>query len=81
MRKLRRDHRSRSMRIDAIKIGNNPPEDVNVFMVAPRAPGHLVRHEYTQGRGVPCLIAVAQEHRRDGDIESNWNRDTSERDK
>jgi ketol-acid reductoisomerase len=38
-----------------------PPEDVNVFMVAPKAPGHLVRHEYTQGRGVPCLIAVAQD--------------------
>jgi ketol-acid reductoisomerase len=38
-----------------------PPEDVNVFMVAPKAPGHLVRHEYTQGRGVPCLLAVHQE--------------------
>jgi len=38
-----------------------PPEAVNVFMVAPKAPGHLVRHEYTQGRGVPCLLAVHQD--------------------
>ena len=38
-----------------------PPEGVNVFMVAPKAPGHLVRHEYTQGRGVPCLLAVHQD--------------------
>jgi ketol-acid reductoisomerase len=38
-----------------------PPADVNVFMVAPKGPGHLVRHEYTEGRGVPCLLAVAQD--------------------
>ncbi len=38
-----------------------PPENVNVFMVAPKGPGHLVRHEYTQGRGVPCLLAVHQD--------------------
>jgi ketol-acid reductoisomerase len=38
-----------------------PPENVNVFMVAPKAPGHLVRHEFTQGRGVPCLVAVHQD--------------------
>ncbi|MGH9822032.1 MAG: ketol-acid reductoisomerase [Blastocatellia bacterium] len=38
-----------------------PPEGVNVFMVAPKAPGHLVRHEYTEGRGVPCLLAVHQD--------------------
>ncbi|HEY2975535.1 MAG TPA: ketol-acid reductoisomerase [Pyrinomonadaceae bacterium] len=37
------------------------PENVNVFMVAPKAPGHLERHEFTQGRGVPCLIAVHQD--------------------
>lgn len=36
-----------------------PPEGVNVFMCAPKGPGHLVRAEYTRGRGVPCLIAVA----------------------
>ena len=35
-----------------------PPEDVNVIMVAPKAPGHTVRSEYTAGRGVPSLIAV-----------------------
>jgi ketol-acid reductoisomerase len=38
-----------------------PREQVNVFMVAPKAPGHLERHEFTQGRGVPCLIAVHQD--------------------
>ena len=36
-----------------------PPADVNVFMVAPKGPGHLVRSEYEKGRGVPCLLAVA----------------------
>ncbi|MBI5018506.1 MAG: ketol-acid reductoisomerase [Deltaproteobacteria bacterium] len=36
-----------------------PPKGVNIFMVAPKGPGHLVRSEYQRGRGVPCLIAVA----------------------
>ncbi|MCH8218980.1 MAG: ketol-acid reductoisomerase [Planctomycetes bacterium] len=35
-----------------------PPEDVNVVMIAPKGPGHLVRSEYVKGGGVPCLIAV-----------------------
>ena len=38
-----------------------PPDEVNVFMVAPKGPGHLVRHEFTGGRGVPCLLAVQQD--------------------
>jgi ketol-acid reductoisomerase len=38
-----------------------PPTDVNVFMVAPKGPGHLVRREYERGGGVPCLIAIAQD--------------------
>ena len=38
-----------------------PPENVNVFMVAPKGPGHLVRNEYTKERGVPCLLAVHQD--------------------
>src|SRR5690606_25404134 len=38
-----------------------PPKDVNVFMVAPKGPGHLVRSEYEKGRGVPCLIAIHQD--------------------
>lgn len=38
-----------------------PPVDVNVFMVAPKGPGHLVRSEYACGRGVPCLMAVHQD--------------------
>lgn len=38
-----------------------PPTDANVFMAAPKGPGHLVRSEYTKGSGVPCLIAVYQD--------------------
>lgn len=38
-----------------------PSADINVFMVAPKGPGHLVRSEYTKGSGVPCLIAVQQD--------------------
>ncbi len=35
-----------------------PPEDVDVFMIAPKGPGHTVRSEYTEGKGVPCLVAI-----------------------
>lgn len=38
-----------------------PPETVNVFMVAPKGPGHLVREEYLNNKGVPSLIAVYQD--------------------
>jgi ketol-acid reductoisomerase len=38
-----------------------PPPDVNVFMIAPKGPGHLVRSEYVKGRGVPCLLAIQQD--------------------
>ena len=38
-----------------------PPEGVDVFMVAPKGPGHLVRREFSDGRGVPVLIAVDQD--------------------
>ncbi len=38
-----------------------PPAAVNVFMVAPKGPGHLVRSEYAKGSGVPCLLAVHQD--------------------
>ena len=38
-----------------------PPADVDVFMVAPKSPGHLVRRTYTEGAGVPALIAVYQD--------------------
>jgi ketol-acid reductoisomerase len=37
------------------------PDEVNVFMVAPKGPGHTVRDHYQQGRGVPCLVAVHQD--------------------
>ena len=39
-----------------------PPEDVDVFMVAPKSPGHLVRRMYQEGKGVPGLLAVEQNH-------------------
>ncbi|HWE98082.1 MAG TPA: ketol-acid reductoisomerase [Tepidisphaeraceae bacterium] len=37
-----------------------PPKDVDVLLVAPKGPGHLVRSEYEKGGGVPCLLAVHQ---------------------
>ena len=39
-----------------------PPENVNVMMIAPKGPGHLVRRTYSQGNGVPCLVAVHQDY-------------------
>jgi len=38
-----------------------PPKDVNVVMIAPKGPGHLVRSEFEKGGGVPCLVAVQQD--------------------
>jgi ketol-acid reductoisomerase len=38
-----------------------PPENVDVYMVAPKGPGHLVRRVYVEGAGVPCLIAIYQD--------------------
>ncbi|MBQ4464773.1 MAG: ketol-acid reductoisomerase, partial [Oscillospiraceae bacterium] len=38
-----------------------PPANVNVIMIAPKAPGHTVRSEYQAGKGTPCLIAVYQD--------------------
>ena len=38
-----------------------PPEGVDVFMVAPKGPGHIVRREYADGRGVPVIIAVEKD--------------------
>ena len=39
-----------------------PPQDVDVVMVAPKGPGHLVRREYERGGGVPALVAVHQDY-------------------
>lgn len=39
-----------------------PPSNVDVVMVAPKSPGHMVRRTYTEGSGVPCLIAVYQDY-------------------
>ena len=38
-----------------------PSSDINVIMIAPKAPGHTVRSEYQAGKGTPCLIAVEQD--------------------
>ena len=38
-----------------------PPDNVNVIMVAPKGPGHTVRSQYTEGKGVPCLVCVEQD--------------------
>ena len=43
-----------------------PPDDINVIMVAPKGPGHTVRSQYTEGKGVPSLIAVYQNPSGDG---------------
>jgi ketol-acid reductoisomerase len=39
-----------------------PPSDIDVIMVAPKGPGHLVRRTFEQGEGVPCLFAIHQDH-------------------
>ncbi|SEP54026.1 ketol-acid reductoisomerase [Amycolatopsis saalfeldensis] len=46
-----------NIRYDLIK----PPANVDVAMVAPKGPGHLVRRQFVDGKGVPCLIAVEQD--------------------
>ncbi len=38
-----------------------PPDNIDVFMIAPKGPGHLVRDEYVRGAGVPCLVAIEQD--------------------
>jgi ketol-acid reductoisomerase len=46
----------------AIRFGQiEPPAGVDVGMVAPKGPGHLVRREFTEGQGIPCLMAVHQD--------------------
>ena len=44
-----------------LEPGNKPPKDVDVTMIAPKAPGHTVRSEYQAGKGTPCLVAVEQD--------------------
>lgn len=39
-----------------------PPANVDVTMIAPKGPGHTVRSEYQEGKGVPCLVAVQQDY-------------------
>ncbi len=43
-----------------------PPANVTIGMVAPKGPGHLVRRQYVDGKGVPCLIAVDQDPKGEG---------------
>ncbi|MFO1511759.1 MAG: ketol-acid reductoisomerase [Verrucomicrobiota bacterium] len=49
-----------------------PPKNVNVIMVAPKGPGHIVRRQYTEGKGVPSLIAVYQGGKAAKDIALAW---------
>lgn len=50
-----------------------PRADVNVFMTAPKGPGHMVRRTFTEGSGVPCLVAVYQDPAGDTkDIAMAW---------
>ncbi|WP_093617515.1 ketol-acid reductoisomerase [Actinoplanes philippinensis] len=51
-----------NIRFELIK----PPADVTVAMVAPKGPGHLVRRQFADGKGVPCLVAVEQDPTGDG---------------
>ena len=51
-----------------------PPKDVNVIMVAPKGPGHIVRRQYTEGKGVPSLIAVHQGGKEARQIALAWAR-------
>jgi ketol-acid reductoisomerase len=44
-----------------------PAPDITVAMVAPKGPGHLVRRQFVDGKGVPCLVAVAQDPNGDGE--------------
>lgn len=39
-----------------------PPNDVDVVMIAPKGPGHTVRTQYEEGKGVPCLVAIEQDY-------------------
>ncbi|OGX34439.1 MAG: ketol-acid reductoisomerase [Omnitrophica WOR_2 bacterium RIFCSPLOWO2_02_FULL_50_19] len=39
-----------------------PPKNIDVFMIAPKGPGALVRTQFEEGKGVPCLVAVYQDH-------------------
>lgn len=43
-----------------------PPKNIDVIMIAPKAPGHLVRRVYTEGAGTPCLVAVQQSYSKKG---------------
>ncbi|HJE90781.1 MAG TPA: NAD(P)-binding domain-containing protein, partial [Dietzia timorensis] len=43
-----------------------PAENITVGMVAPKGPGHLVRRQFVDGKGVPCLIAVEQDPKGEG---------------
>jgi len=49
-----------------------PPKDINVVMIAPKGPGHLVRSEYVKGGGVPCLIAIQNDAGDAKDIALAW---------
>ena len=49
-----------------------PPKDVDVTMIAPKAPGHRVRELFTEGVGVPALVAIHQDAQRQGARRMRW---------
>ena len=59
------DQYQRTIWANDIEPNIKPPEDHPVFMVAPKGPGHIVRREYANGRGVPVVVAVEQDPRGD----------------
>ena len=50
-----------------------PPKNVDVTMIAPKAPGHTVRSEYQAGKGTPCLVAVEQDVYRKSTWTKHWH--------
>ena len=62
------DQYQRTIWTNDIEPNIKPSEDHPVFMVAPKGPGHIVRREYANGRGVPVVVAVEQDPRGDA-----WN--------
>ena len=50
-----------------------PPANVDVTMIAPKAPGHTVRSEYQEGKGTPCLVAVEQDYTGESTGERHWH--------
>ncbi len=70
------------MALISISDASNRQKNVDVTMIAPKAPGHTVRSEYQAGKGTPCLIAVEQDYRKSSGSCTgiwSWNRRSKSR--